>query len=216
MLEVCSFGLTRRHLLLAVILWIHLATEACSGKFNKVLSVGDRAPGWINLPGVDGKSHGLADCKRRFVVVVLFANHCPVCAAYEERFKTLADDYRMRDVELIAISVSRGESDRLEKMKERARDSKLPFPYLLDESQETGHQFGATTTPQIFVLDAERRVAYMGAFDDHWKDTRKVEMHYTRDALNALLAGEKPEIRETRPVGCAIEYQRASQNSKPE
>lgn len=211
-----SFGLTRRHLMLAVILWTHLASEAFSGKFNKVLSVGDLAPSWIGLPGVDGKSHRLADCKTRFVVVVLFANHCPVCAAYEERFKKLANDYRMRDVQLIAISVSRADSDRLEKMKERARDSMLPFPYLLDESQETGLQFGATTTPQIFILDGERRVAYMGAFDDNWRDASKVETHYARDALNALLAGEKPEIRETRLVGCAIEYQRASKNSKLE
>ena len=70
-------------------------------------------------------------------------------------------------------------------------------------------------TSQVFVLNAERRIAYMGAFDDQWKDASKVESHYTRAALDALLAGKQPEIRETRPVGCAIEYADDSGQNKP-
>ena len=165
--------------------------------------------------GVEDKRHSLADCKSKLVVLVFIANHCPVSAAYEERLKQLAVDYRERDVELVAISVSQLDSDRLDKMKERGKDSKFSFPYLQDASQAIGRRYGATMTPQVFVLNAERRIAYMGAFDDQWKDAAKVETHYTRAAIDALLAGKPPEIRETRPVGCAIEYADDSNQSKP-
>ena len=186
-----------------------------AGKFNRVLSVGDPAPAWKDLIGVDDKHHRLSDCKTKLVVLVFIANHCPVAAAYEERLKQLAADCRGRDVELVAISVSQLDSDRLDKMKERGKDAKFSFPYLQDTSQAIGHRYGATTTPQVFVLNAERRIAYMGAFDDQWKDAAKVETHYTRAAIDALLAGKQPEIRETRPVGCAIEYADDSSRNKP-
>lgn len=208
-------GRSLRVALLLAVVFVAPASPASAGKFNRVLSVGDPAPEWKDLIGVDDKRHGLADCKKKLVVLVFIANHCPVAAAYEDRVKQLAADFRERDVELVAISVSRLESDRLEKMKERAKDSRFPFPYLHDSSQSTGHRFGATVTPQIFVLNSERRIAYMGAFDDQWKDAAKVETHYARSAIDALLAGKQPEIRETRPVGCAIEYADDSSQSKP-
>ena len=208
-------GRTLRIALLLAVACSAIALPAWAGKFNRVLSVGDPAPAWKDLIGIDDKRHGLADCKKKLVVLVFIANHCPVAAAYEERLKQLAADYLKRDVELVAISVSQLESDRLDKMKERAKDSRFPFPYLQDVSQATGHRFGATVTPQVFVLNAERRIAYMGAFDDQWKDAAKVETHYTRAAIDALLTDKPPEIRETRPVGCAIEYAGDSSQNKP-
>jgi peroxiredoxin len=192
-----------------------IAFPAWAGKFNRVLSIGDPAPAWKDLIGIDDKRHGLADCKTRLIVLVFIANHCPVTAAYEERLKQLAADYRDRDVELVAVSVSRLESDRLDKMKERGKDSNFPFPYLQDTSQTMGHRFGATVTPQVFVLNSERGISYMGAIDDQWKDASKVETHYTRAAIDALLANKQPEIRETRPIGCAIEYADGSLQNKP-
>lgn len=201
--------------LLAAVVFTAFESPTLAGKFNRVLSVGDPAPVWKDLIGVEDKRHSLADCKSKLVVLVFIANHCPVSAAYEERLKQLAVDYRDRDVELVAISVSQLDSDRLDKMKERGKDSKFSFPYLQDASQAIGRRYGATMTPQVFVLNAERRIAYMGAFDDQWKDAAKVETHYTRAAIDALLAGKPPEIRETRPVGCAIEYADDSNQSKP-
>ena len=183
-----------------------VGADAQAGKFNRVLSVGDAAPVWKDLIGVDGRRHNLADCKAKLVVFVFIVNHCPIAAACEERLKQLATDYRARDVELIAISVSQSKSDGLDKMKERAEDAKFSFLYLHDPSQVTGQRYGATATPQVFVLNADRRVSYMGALDDNGRDAAKVETHYTRAALDALLAGQPVEIRETRPVGCEIEY----------
>lgn len=202
------FQLSRRRFLFlgAVLSLAPSWSSARAGKFNRQVSVGDAAPHWKNLMGVDDRTHSLDDYKSKVLVVVFIANHCPVAAACETRLKQLAADYRERGVEFVAISVSRLDADRLDKMKERAQDAKFPFPYLHDASQETGRRYGATATPQVFVLNAERRIAYMGALDDNWRDPAKVETPYARDAVDAILADRPPEIRETRPVGCAIEY----------
>jgi hypothetical protein len=83
----------------------------------------------------------------------------------------------------------------------------FPFPYLHDADQSVGRGFGATSTPQLFVLDGERKIAYMGAFDDNMIES-EVKHHYLIDAVDALLAGKKPEVTETRARGCSIEYER--------
>ncbi|HVW02916.1 MAG TPA: redoxin, partial [Planctomycetaceae bacterium] len=69
--------------------------------------------------------------------------------------------------------------------------------------------YGATVTPQVFLLDAQRKVVYMGAFDDHL-EADKVTEHYLRDAVEALLAGKEIEVGETLPQGCPISYPRGA------
>lgn len=191
---------------LSFLMFLFSSDYLIAGKFNRQLSIGDQSPEWKGLPGVDDRLHGLKDHRSKFLVVVFFANHCPVAAAYEERLIKLAEENQTRSVEFVAISVSHHESDRLAKMKDRARDSKFPFSYLRDDSQEIGRRFGATATPQVFVLDSNRKVAYMGTIDDNWRNASKVESHYLRAALDAIIAEQPIEIRETKPVGCEIEY----------
>lgn len=184
-----------------------LSTPVEAGKFNKVLNIGDAAPSWENLPGVDGKSHALSELQASKAVVVIFTcNHCPVAQAYEERFKQLTAAYRDRGVAVVAISVSRFPADDLPHMQARANEQGYNFAYLHDRSQEIGRQYGATNTPHVFVLNADRKIAYMGAFDDSWDDVDAVREPYVRLALDAVLAGRTPEITETRPIGCSIEY----------
>ena len=196
----------------AVLLFVGLsaifsAATLSAGKFNKVLEIGKPAPAWDDLLGVDGKRHRLDDLKDAKLVVVVFAcNHCPVVKAYERRLIRFVDDYRDKGVELVAISVSRQESDQLPQMKTRASDSGFNFAYLIDPSQKIARAYGATCTPHLFVLDPKRRIAYMGKIDDHL-DESKVSERFLRDAVDALLAGKQPEVTETRQVGCDIEYE---------
>jgi len=176
-------------------------------KFNKVLSIGSEAPAWADLPGVDGKKHGLADLKdARAVVVVFTCNHCPVAKMYEERLLAFAKRYREQKVEVVAINVNRIPADSLEKMKERSAAKEYPFAYLYDESQESARSYGATVTPHFFLLDGKRKVAYMGAFDDKF-DAEKVEKPYLENAVEALLAGEEPKVKESLQRGCGILYE---------
>jgi peroxiredoxin len=175
-------------------------------KFNRVVSVGDAAPVWRELAGVDGKGHSLGEYKSaKAVVVVFIANRCPTYKLYESRLIEFAKTYGERGVQVVAISVSVDEADGLEKMKERAQAKGYDFPYLHDPSQETGRKYGATVTPHFFLLDGDRKIAYMGAFDDNL-DERKVEKMYLVDAVERLLQGKPPLVKESLQQGCEIEY----------
>jgi len=177
-----------------------------AAKFNRKVDIGDKAPLWKNLEGTDGKRHSLADLKKAKAVVVVFTcNHCPVAKAYEERLIELARDFQKRDVVTVAISVSLVEADSLDAMKKRAVEKKYPFTYLHDPDQKTGQSYGSYCTPSVFLLDGDRRIAYMGKIDDSMYADR-VEEGFLRDAIEAVLKGEKPEITETKPIGCPIEY----------
>jgi len=179
--------------------------QAAKAKFNKVLDIGDPAPDWNDLPGTDGKSHSLSDFRDAQAIVTLFTcNHCPVARQYETRLVEVAKRYE-KSVQVVAISVSRNDADRLERMKSRAAEAGFKFPCLRDESQKSGRAYGATVTPHFFVLDRDRKIAYMGAFDDNIFEPEKVEKHYLVDAIEAVLAGKEPRVRESLQRGCAIQ-----------
>ena len=181
---------------------------AAASEFNATLDVGDAAPAFKALPAADGKNLSLADLKDRKAVVVVFTcNHCPIAKAYEGRMQAFAKEYADKGVTLVAISVSKEPEDTLEKMAELARERGLAYPYLKDPTQAVGKAYGATATPQVFVLGPERKVRYMGSWDDSWRESKPAENHYVRDAVDALLAGNDPPVAEKRPFGCGIVYE---------
>lgn len=181
-----------------------------ASKFNRVVDVGQQAPVWKNLVGIDDKKHSLTDFRDAKAVVIVFScNHCPVAQAYEERLKAFVKDYKEKGVALLAINVNNIPSDRLDKMKQRAEKREFNFPYLYDPSQKTARAYGATCTPHAFLLDKDRKIAYMGKIDDNMNLNKVTEL-YLRDAVDAVLAGDAPEVTETRQIGCGILY-----DSKP-
>lgn len=193
--------------LLAGLAMIGFERGALAGKFNKVLSIGDPAPPWPALDGVDDKTHPFEEYAAARVLVVLFTcNHCPVAQAYEERIKQWQDAWKSQRVAVVAISVSRFPADDLAHMKQRAKERQFNFPYLYDPTQEVGRRYGVTNTPTAFVLDADRKIIYMGTLDDSWEDPQDVQEPYLLLAVQAALQGKCPEVTETRPVGCTIEY----------
>ena len=116
----------------------------------------------------------------------------------------LAKKYQA-NVAVIAINVNTVDADKLPKMKERAKEKKYVFPYLYDESQKIGKDFGAAFTPEFFLLNKERKVIYMGGMDDN-SDPEIVKHHYLDDAVQAALKGEKPPTAETTSIGCRVRY----------
>jgi peroxiredoxin len=176
-----------------------------AGKFNKVLGVGDAAPDWAEVAGIDGSNHSLKDYKDAKVVVQIFTcNECPVAVAYEDRLVEIARDYKDKGVKLVAINCR--DSEKLPKMKERSVAKGFTFDYLSDPSQKAGRAYGAKVTPEVFVLDANRKVVYMGAIDDNWESASDVKKAYLRDAIEAALAGKAPEVTEMKAMGCLITY----------
>jgi peroxiredoxin len=195
--------------LLAVMV-IAASARAPAGEFNAILNLGDPAPAWTNLPGVDGKKHSLSDLNDKQLVVVVFTcNSCPIASDYEDRIiafaKKCAGPHAKSAV--VAINVNTVEEDRLPKMKERAESKGFPYPYLFDQTQKIAKAYGAVFTPEFFVLDKDRKIAYMGGFDDNSEPT-KVTRRFLETAVEAVLKGGKPSPAETIASGCLIRYER--------
>jgi thiol-disulfide isomerase/thioredoxin len=185
---------------------------------HPTLALGSPAPDF-RLPGVDGRTYALADFKDSAVLVVIFTcTHCPTAQYYEERIKRIVDDYKPKGVALVAISPNDPKSVRLdelgytdlgdsfEEMKIRAEHKKFNFPYLYDGETETASkQYGPVATPHAFVFDRERKLRYVGRIDDSELPDR-VKTHELRDAIDAVLAGKEPAVRQTRVFGCSIKW----------
>ncbi len=203
-----------RPLSLAYLFTFLFWTVACwAGKYNSDRNIGESAPSWTDLPGVDGKMHSSTDFKQKDVLVVAFTcNSCPYAVDYENRLVAFAKKHAPPEsrVGLVAINVNTVADDLLPAMKERANAKGYQFTYLFDESQRIAREFGATRTPEFFVLDKQRKIIYMGAMDDN-SDESKVKHRHVEDAVSAALAGKTPEKAETPPVGCGIRFARSRQ-----
>lgn len=197
-----------RKLVLSVAALALLATPAFAGKYNKVVSVGEKAPTFAGIPAVVGTQDAsltLSDIKEDVVVLVFLANHCPVVLNYDDRIIDLANEFKGKSVKVVGVAVSSMKQDQLPGIKEHVAEKKIPYVYGYDETQAIGRAYGATNTPQFFVLDKARIIRYTGALDDNQSES-KVTKHYVGDAVNALLSGKAIEVEETRPVGCGINY----------
>ena len=204
--------MVRVSVLALLLLTANSAAAQNAGKYNRKIAIGSAAPTFTDLPGIDGKTHSLADFTQDVLVVCITCNHCPVAVAYEDRVNDFARKHATASnakLGFIAICVNLDEEDRLPKMRERAKEKGFTFPYLHDATQKIGRQFGASVTPEFFVLNKERKVVYMGRMDDN-SDARAVKTNYLEPAVAAALQGTAPAIAETRALGCGIPYRRSA------
>lgn len=170
-----------------------------------MIAIGDRAPEF-ELRDTDDAAHGPDGSPA--TVVVFTCNHCPYALAWHERIVAAARDYADRGVRFLAINSNDAERyprDSLEAMRRRVDAEGWPLPYLHDESQEVARAYDAQTTPDVFVLDSERRLRYRGAPDADYDDPDQ-DAAWLRQALDAVLAGRDPSPTETQPVGCSIKW----------
>lgn len=182
------------------------------------LAIGSPAPDF-SLPATDGKTYSLANFSSANVLVIVFTcNHCPTAQAYEERIKQLVTDYSSKGVAVVAISPNDPLSVRLdemgytdvgdtfEDMKIRAEQQKFNFPYLYDgEDSKLSMKYGPQATPHVFIFDRARTLRYTGRIDDGEKPG-SAKTHDTRDAIDALLAGNKVSVEKTKTFGCSIKW----------
>ena len=163
----------------------------------------------FHLKAVDARSYSLKDFGDRKVLVIVFScNHCPYVQAYEDRMVRMQRDYSGKGVTLVAINSNDDHDypeDSFENMIRRAKDKGFNFPYLRDETQDVARKYGAICTPHVFAFDAKQTLQYKGRIDDN-RNSADVKTHDLRNALDAILAGRKPLVQETRPFGCSIKW----------
>jgi peroxiredoxin len=176
---------------------------------NRDLPLGSPCPDF-RLHSVDGKPYARDDFRDRPVLVVLFiCNHCPYVQAVEDRIIALRRDYEPRGVQLVGMCSNDPTDypdDRPQKLLERWREKDYGFPYLVDETQAVARAFDAVCTPDIYVYDRDRKLAYHGRIDDDWQHPAKVRRHELREALDALLAGGRPAREQHHSIGCSIKW----------
>jgi len=198
----------RKMILSAAVLAL-VASPVFAGQFNTAVSVGQKAPSFAGIPATsksgEDTSLSLADLKEDVVVLVFLANHCPVVQMYDDRIIDFANDYKGKSVKVVGVAVSDQDIDKLPGIKTYMKEKGSNYVYGYDESQDIGRAYGATNTPQFFVLDKDRVIRYMGAMDDSQNES-KVKKTYLRDAVDALLKGESVEVSETKAVGCGVRY----------
>ena len=173
------------------------------------LELGQSAPDF-KLPGVDGKTYSLASFKDAKALIVVFScNHCPFVLGSEDRMIQLYRDYTPKGVAMVAINSNETvnhPTDSFEHMVQHAKEKKLPWPYVRDDSQDVAKAYGGLRTPHFYVFDGKRRLAYTGRMDDNPREASLAKTHELRDALDAILAGRKPAVALTNPIGCNVKW----------
>lgn len=173
--------------------------------------VGQAAPDFT-LTDLDGNTHSLAALKGKTVVLEWFNPGCPyVVAAYEGGpMNDLIREYRERGVIWLTInSGAQGKQGHgVENNKAAASKWAMPQPVLLDESGTVGRAYGAKVTPHLYVIDPQGTLVYAGALDNAPRNEVPAAGHvaFTRNALDATLAGEPVKASKTQAWGCSVKY----------
>lgn len=166
----------------------------------------------FTLADLDGNQVTLSSLRGKIVVLEWFNPGCPFVryAHGDGPLRDLAARHTADGVVWLAInSGARGKQGfGLDLNREWREKWNMQYPVLIDEKGEVGHKYGATNTPQMFVIDARGSLAYRGALDNAPLGKVPSEGHtvYVNDAIAAVAAGRAVEVAETKPYGCAVKY----------
>jgi len=177
---------------------------------STMMPLGSQAPAFT-LPSTDGAVVSLSDFEgTQALLVVFLSNHCPFVKHLRSQLAEFVREYQERGLAAVGINandVARYAADSPEAMVREVADVGYTFPYLFDESQSVARAYGAACTPDFFLYDAHRRLAYRGQFDaSRPGNAAPVTGADLRVAVDAVLAGELPGADQTPSVGCNIKW----------
>jgi len=156
----------------------------------------------FSLKDYNGNKHSLSQYKNSYAIVVMFiATECPVSNAYNSRMEKLFNEFSEKGLTFLGINSNKAES--VSSIKEHAKDNGLTFPILKDEKNVFADKFGASYTPEIYVLNGNFDVLYHGRIDNS-KSESEVVTQDLKNALNEILSGKEVSKKETKAFGCTI------------
>jgi peroxiredoxin len=177
---------------------------------SQMLELGTRAPAF-RLPDPEGNHISLTDSPdAKGYLVVFMCNHCPFVKHIRDELARLGRDCTQKGVMMVGINsndYTKYPDDSPSRMKDEAETFGYTFPYLVDESQDVAKAYRAACTPDFFLFDQDRRLAYRGQLDDSRPENRiEVTGADLRHAIDAIVAG-KPVPAEQKPsIGCNIKW----------
>ncbi|RJP58213.1 MAG: thioredoxin family protein [Candidatus Auribacter fodinae] len=162
------------------------------------------------LKGVDGKIYTPSSfAGASALVVVVTCNHCPYAKASWPLLIRLQAAFKEEGVQFVAVNPNDDDAypeDSFERMKENAKALALNFPYLRDDTQSVARNLGAVCTPDIYVYDSSHKLYYHGRINDNWQDPNKVREQNLKDAIERLLRGDVPPLKQPPSIGCSIKW----------
>ncbi|MGJ8743060.1 thioredoxin family protein [Polaribacter sp.] len=194
--------------LILVLSIVVIAVAFTSKSVSEGYKIGDTIENFT-LKNIDDEIISLEDYEDvKGYIIIFTCNTCPYSVANEDRIIALNSKYENQGFPVIAINPNdpkASKGDGFSEMKVRAEEKGFNFPYLLDEGQEVYPKFGATKTPHVYIISKNTmQVEYIGAIDNSSRDEDAVTEKYVENAVDALLAGQKPAKTETRAIGCSI------------
>lgn len=143
-------------------------------------------------------------------VVMFICNHCPYVVHLKQAIAKFADDYQSRGVAVIGINsndADRYPADSFEQMAVDKQKFGYNFPYLYDDTQGIALAYQAACTPEFYLFNHEDRLVYRGQFDDSRPGNEiSVTGKSLREAVDAVLAGERVQEPQIASVGCSIKW----------
>lgn len=178
---------------------------------STMLALGTRAPAFTLPDVVSGDQISLTDFDDKTAMLVMFiCNHCPYVQHVRAELARFGRDYRDRDLGIVAISANDPDQypdDGPEAMRAEAETVGYTFPYLFDEDQSVATAYTAMCTPDFFLFDANRELAYRGRLDESRPNSGiPVTGTDLRAAVDLVLAGEAVNDDQWPSMGCSIKW----------
>ncbi len=176
------------------------------------VKVGEKAP-YFKLKNIDGKEYSFKNImdgngnKPKGYIVIFTCNTCPVAKANEQRIIQLHEKYASKGYPVVAIQPNDPDvvpGDSFNAMKTNAKEKGFEFLYLFDDGQEIFPKYGATKTPEVYLVDSNLTVRYHGAIDDNARDEEGVKEKFLENAIMSIEKGQDPKPETTKAVGCGI------------
>ncbi len=173
------------------------------------IPVGSAAPSTeVKMKDVSGKEVSIKDAMNQNGVLIMFScNTCPYVIKNQQRTKAIADFALKNKTGVIIINsnaAQREDADSYKAMQEYAEKQGYKYYYTVDENAQLADAYGATRTPEVFLLDASGKLVYKGAIDDNPADAGNVKKEFLKDAITENTAGKTVSVKESRSVGCSI------------
>jgi peroxiredoxin len=194
----------------ALVLAISFAFAAEEQKMTEKAKIGAPAPAF-SLQDTGGKTINLADYSGKIVVLEWVNPECPYVRRHYnlKTMTTLADKNKDKDV--VWLAVATGNTANAEKLKSFAEKDSIGYPILLDPDGTVARAYGAKTTPHMFIIDKEGKLAYAGGIDNKPNGNPEAPLadgttNYVDKALSELEAGTAVSTPETKSYGCSVKY----------
>jgi thiol-disulfide isomerase/thioredoxin len=178
---------------------------------STMLGLGTPAPPFELPDAVSGRTITLDTVAgQRGLLVMFICPHCPYVKHIQQALAAMAKDYAGKDLGMVAISsndAGQYPEDGPEGLRQQAEELGFQFPYCYDETQEAAKAYQAACTPDFFLFDGERRLAYRGQFDDSRpKNSLPITGRDLRSAIDDVLAGRPVAATQRPSIGCNIKW----------